>query len=142
MRFVLVSVSLLVPGCGLLDRVMPGPVVDAPVSAAQTPDAATPRPQARPDPAPSPARPAAVPGGLGTTVAALGDPTQPGLWLRTPLVTAERPGVVRYGGQAVAVTLIPLPDAAPGAGSQLSLQAMRALGAPLTELVEVGVDAS
>ena len=50
--------------------------------------------------------------------------------------------MVRYGAQSVAVTLVPLPDAAPGAGSQLSLQAMRALGAPLTELVEIGVDAS
>lgn len=128
-----------------MDRVLPGRAGDAPVSAAQTPDADTPRPQARPD-VPSPV-PVSVPvavsgGGLGTTVAALGDPTQPGLWLRTPLVAAERPGIVRYGGQAVAVTLLPLPDAAPGAGSQLSLQAMRALGAPLTELVEIGVDAS
>jgi hypothetical protein len=138
MRFLVVSVVFLVPGCGMLDRVMPGLASDAPASAAQTPDAATPRPQARPD-----VRPGPVTGGnLGTTVAALGDPTQPGFWLRTPLVVAERPGVVRYGGQAVAVTLIPLPDAAPGAGSQLSLQAMRALGAPLTELVEIGVDAS
>lgn len=141
MRFGVVIVVLLVPGCAVMDRVLPGRGADTPVSAAQTPDEATPRPQARPDA--SARLPVPVAGGrLGTTVAALGDPTQPGLWLRTPLVGTERPGVVRYGGQSVAVTLVPLPDAAPGAGSQLSLQAMRALGAPLTELVEIGVDAS
>ncbi len=139
MRFGVVIVVFLLPGCAVMDRVLPGRGGDAPVSAGQAPDAGTLRPQACPDVRP----PVPVAAGvLGTTVAALGDPTQPGLWLRTPLVVAERPGVVRYGGQAVAVTLIPLPDAAPGAGSQLSLQAMRALGAPLTELVEVGVDAS
>ena len=139
MRPLVLIPVLLVPGCGMLDRFMPGPASEASVSAAQTPDAATPRPQARPDIRPP--VPVAA-GALGTTIAALGDPTQAGLWLRTPLVTTERPGVVRYGGQSVAVTLVPLPDAAPGAGSQLSLQAMRALGAPLTELVEIRVDAS
>ena len=72
------------------------------------------------------------------TIAGLGDPAKPGLWLETPLVTAEQPGRVTYGatGASVNVTLKPIPGEAT-AGSRLSLQAMRDLGAPLTELIEV-----
>jgi len=74
------------------------------------------------------------------TVASLGDPSRPGLWLETPLVQAETQGRVRLasGGATVAVTLLPAPGEAT-AGSRLSLEAMRALGAPLTELVELSV---
>ena len=74
------------------------------------------------------------------TVAGLGDPAKPGLWLETPLVTTTQPGRVKYGptGAVVDVTLQPIPGEAT-AGSRLSLQAMRDLGAPLTELVELTV---
>lgn len=74
------------------------------------------------------------------TIAGLGDPAKPGLWLETPLVTTEQPGRVSYRatGASVNVTLRPIPGEAT-AGSRLSLQAMRDLGAPLTELVEVTV---
>ena len=77
---------------------------------------------------------------LGSTVASLGYPAETGLWIKTPLVTREGPGRVRYpaNGKSVAVTLIPL-DGPKTAGSRLSLSAMQALGAPLTDLPTVEV---
>lgn len=84
--------------------------------------------------------PAAVGAALGRTVASLGDPGEPGLWLKTPLVTRQGPGRVVYTatGASVAVTLIPI-DAPPTAGSRMSLSAFQTLGAPLTGLPEVEV---
>lgn len=77
---------------------------------------------------------------LGTTVASLGDPADPGFWLKTPLVDTERPGRVEYAaaGTSVAVTLIPIEGPKTG-GSRLSLPAMRVLEAPLTGLPEIMV---
>jgi len=72
-------------------------------------------------------------------VAALGDPIEPGFWLKTPLVTAEQPGILeRAGGATVQVTLLPLGGPATG-GSQISLSAMRALDIGLTELITLKV---
>ena len=85
-----------------------------------------------------------VPGFSGTasTIAGLGDPTVPGLWMETPLVAAEQVARVRSGtGAEVTLTLRPIAGEA-SAGSQLSIDAMRALGAPLTELVELKVSAA
>ena len=85
--------------------------------------------------------PATAPGtALGKTVASLGDPTQPGLWLKTPLVKAEAQGRVTNPatGKSSAVTLIPL-GGAETAGSQMSLSALRLIGASLTDLTEVDV---
>jgi hypothetical protein len=76
--------------------------------------------------------------GARSTVAALGDPTVPGLWMETPLVSAAQPARVRSAGGEVLLTLKPISGEA-SAGSRLSIDAMRALGAPLTELVEVTV---
>ena len=78
--------------------------------------------------------------GPQSTIAGLGDPGRPGMWLETPLVKTQGSGRVRLasGGGAVAVTLLPVPGAVT-AGSRLSLDAMRQLGAPLTELVELTV---
>ena len=73
---------------------------------------------------------------LGTTVASLGDPADPGLWLATPLVSEERPGRLVYAetGESVLVEL------RPGSGaSRISLPAIRLLGAPLTGLPEIEV---
>jgi hypothetical protein len=71
---------------------------------------------------------------LGFTVASLGDATQPGLWMETPLVTEEQPGnVISESGQVVFLTLRPA-EGDRTAGSRLSLQAFQALGIPLTEL--------
>ncbi|MEM6407883.1 MAG: hypothetical protein AAF700_05640 [Pseudomonadota bacterium] len=78
-------------------------------------------------------------GALGQTVASLGDPTRPGFWLKTPLVEAERPGrIAGADGTSVQVTLIPL-EASSGAGSEISLSAMRALGLSLTDLAPIEV---
>lgn len=75
-----------------------------------------------------------VSGRLGTTVASLGDPTRPGLWLETPLVSAEAPGRLEAeNGSSVAVTLMPS-GGAPGSGSRISIMAMQALGLGLTDL--------
>lgn len=77
---------------------------------------------------------------LGRTVASLGDVRQPGLWLRTPLVTQERAGFVTHPatGRSVRVRLLAR-DAPAGSGSQISLAALQALGLPLTGLAELDV---
>lgn len=77
---------------------------------------------------------------LGRTVASLGAPTEPGFWLKTPLVKAEGPGRVVYAatGKSAAVTLIPI-EGPSTAGSRMSLAALRLIGAPLTGLPEVEV---
>ncbi len=75
---------------------------------------------------------------LGVTIATLGDPTRPGFWLETPLVGAPARGrvVVPSTGASVALELIPI-AAEPGAGSRLSLAAMRLLGVALGDLPEL-----
>jgi hypothetical protein len=79
---------------------------------------------------------------LGSTVASLGDPTEQGFWLRTPLVSAETQGSVETeGGAVVQVKLIPI-DGPVSAGSRISLAAMRALGLGLTELATLKVSKS
>ncbi|TCM85241.1 D-galactarate dehydratase [Rhodovulum steppense] len=80
---------------------------------------------------------------LGLSVASLGDPTDPGFWAVTPLVTRVRPGrlVDPVTGISVQVELRPR-DAAPGAGTLVSLPTMRALGVPLTALREIAIHAA
>lgn len=113
-----------------------------PPAVAQPADAQTTRPMTRPDgdAAVVPAgQPVAAGQGLGDTLASLGAPTEPGLWLRTGLVTQVTPGqVTAPGGATVQVELRPS-GAAAGAGSQLSLDGFRALGVPLTQLVRLQV---
>ena len=77
---------------------------------------------------------------LGVTIASLGAPTQPGFWIKTPLADRAGKGRVDYPekGTSVVVDLIPL-DASPGAGSQISLAAMRLIEADLTGLPELRV---
>jgi hypothetical protein len=79
-------------------------------------------------------------GALGRTVASLGDPAQPGFWLKTPLVKQAGKGRIAYGktGRTVQVDLIPL-EGATSAGSQISLAAMRLLNVALTDLPEIEV---
>lgn len=77
---------------------------------------------------------------LGTTIATLGPPGEPGLWLETGLVTEIAMGRVEYPAAGTSVTLELRPSGGdPGAGSQISLAAMRLLGAPLTGLPELVV---
>lgn len=83
------------------------------------------------------------PGGerdLGLTIASLGSPSEPGFWLKTPLVSKPAKGRVDYAatGGTVVVDLIPI-EGPRTAGSRMSLAALRLLGAPLTGLPEVRV---
>ena len=77
---------------------------------------------------------------LGSTVASLGSPTEPGLWLKTPLVSSEQQGRVTNpaNGKSSLVTLIPI-DGPATAGSRMSLAALRLIEASLTDLTEVEV---
>ncbi|MFQ1700223.1 D-galactarate dehydratase [Loktanella agnita] len=75
---------------------------------------------------------------LGVTVASLGPPTEPGIWLKTPLVDVLTEGRITFAGKSINVELRPSGGAA-GAGSQISLAAMRLLDAPLTGLPEITV---
>lgn len=125
MRFGVFLTVLLVAGCAGLEPEEAAPVAVVEDDAAEAPEAAP---------------PAAAPvGRAGTTIASLGDPARPGLWMETPLVSAEQGGIVRVpGGKTTRVTLYPAGGAAT-AGSRLSLQAMQALGISPAELIEVEV---
>lgn len=72
---------------------------------------------------------------LGETIGSLGNPAEPGFWLKTPLVSAAAKGRVEYAGtgKSVAVDLIPI-DGPKTAGSRVALAVLRLLGAPLTGL--------
>lgn len=75
----------------------------------------------------------------GFTVASLGDATQPGFWIETPLVDRERPAtVVAPDGTTLEVTARPS-GGERGSGSRLSLAAFQALGLNLTSLPTVTV---
>ncbi len=78
---------------------------------------------------------------LGTTIASLGSPTEPGIWLKTPLVTTVTMGRIVYEGNAISAELRPS-GGTPGSGSEMSLAAMRLIAAPLTGLPEVTVFAA
>jgi hypothetical protein len=77
---------------------------------------------------------------LGQTIAGLGDVSEAGFWLKTPLVLAQTPGRVVWAdsGESVRLTLLPK-QGARGSASQISLAAMRALGIPLTVLPKLTV---
>ena len=75
---------------------------------------------------------------LGVTVASLGPPAEPGIWLKTPLVAVLTAGRVEYQGKTINIELRPSGGAA-GSGSQISLAAMRLIEAPLTLLPELTV---
>lgn len=80
---------------------------------------------------------------LGETVASLGDPTKPGFWLETPLVSKPTTGRVHFAGsgKSAQVDLLPI-DGPSTAGSRISLAAMRLVDAPLTDLPTLQVYAS
>ncbi len=77
---------------------------------------------------------------VGRTVATLGNPADPGFWLETPLVSAARAGrvVAVTTGKSVQVELRPI-EGDPGAGSRISLPALRLLEVGLTGLHELDV---
>lgn len=159
--------GLLVSGCaGVGDFLRPAPKEVAPVAPAALPEdqetvvaPLAPTTAAPPPPAAArtvealdtttpeqraaavaPAAPEAASSALGTTVVSLGSPTEPGLWLKTPLVKAEAQGRVTNlaNGKSSLVTLLPL-DGPATAGSRMSLPALRLIEASLTDLTEVEV---
>lgn len=77
---------------------------------------------------------------LGTTIASLGDPTEGGFWIKTPLVKSRGIGriVNPANGKSSKVDLIPLDGPASG-GSQVSLPALQLIGVSLTDLPEIEV---
>lgn len=99
------------------------------------------RPVARPEPPLSDEPDKAPAGQIGVTVASLDSPAEPGLWMKTPLVSSRQQAkIVAKNNIPVTVTLIPI-EGERTAGSRLSLQAMQALGVSLADLVEVTVTA-
>ena len=76
---------------------------------------------------------------LGTVVASLGDPTEQGFWLKTALVDEVTTGRVVYGATGISVRVELRPLGAAEGGAQISLSAMRLLGASLTDLPELMV---
>jgi len=77
---------------------------------------------------------------LGTTIASLGDPTDPGFWAETGLVDVKRQGRLEYPGSGKSVLVELRPSGGdPGSGTRVSLPAMRVLDAPLTDLPELVV---
>lgn len=77
---------------------------------------------------------------LGSTIASLGDPTEGGFWIKTPLVKERGLGriVDPSTGKSAKVDLIPLDGPASG-GSQVSLPALQLLGVSLTDLPTIEV---
>ncbi|MBK4215131.1 hypothetical protein JJJ17_04250 [Paracoccus caeni] len=76
---------------------------------------------------------------LGTTIASLGNPSEGGFWIKTPLVKERGIGriVNPANGKSAKVDLIPLEGS--GTGSQVSLPALQLLGASLTSLPTIEV---
>lgn len=130
---------LTVAGCGLLPF-QPGVDANGGFNEAAITPVGPQRPQARPDRNAPVREPDVSVGTIGRTVASLGNPAEPGLWLKTPLVDSRRQARVHSAtsGKSVSVTLIPI-DGPRTAGSRMSLAAMQALGVSPADLVEVDV---
>lgn len=72
---------------------------------------------------------------LGETLATLGSPADPGIWMETGLVTVLTPGRVEVVATGASVNLELRPSGGePGAGSEISLPAMRLLALPFTAI--------
>ena len=131
----------LIEGTALASALSPNPPAERGIPASEPLAAALPQPVETPR-----LDPAASTGGhraLGSTIVSLGSPTEPGLWLKTPLVAQRVEGRVvnPANGKFLRLTLIPI--AGPKtAGSRMSLDAMRQIDAPLTGLTEVMVTQS
>jgi len=125
------------PGTGVASAVPPAP---RPPAAARTQEVLDTTTQAQRAQAAAAVAPQSGAKALGTTIASLGSPTEPGFWIKTPLVSSEAMGRVtnKSNGKSSAVRLIPIDGPATG-GSQLSLPAMRLIEASLTDLTEVDV---
>lgn len=128
-----VSPAATAPRTTITPAVRPAPPPDA-----RTPDAFDTVTEAERAAARAPAPGAGTQ--LGTTIASLGPPGDTGIWLETGLVTQVTPGRIEYPGNGRILNVELRPSGrAPGAGSQISLSAMRLLDAPLTGLPELVV---
>lgn len=152
-KVILMSLALTAfSGCAVLERLKPAPSADPvvpevadPISAASAPvlgvGATATSLDTTSDAQKQAALAAPATSGereLGKVSVSLGSPSEPGIWLRSSLVTAAGKGrVVTATGQSVAVDLLPGQGAA-----QLSLAAYMALGLPLTALPDVTVFAN
>ncbi|WP_373353841.1 D-galactarate dehydratase [Pseudoroseicyclus sp. CXY001] len=75
---------------------------------------------------------------LGETIGSLGDPADPGIWVKTGYVTELTWGRVEVPSTGAAISLELRPTGGePGAGAELSLPAMRLLELPFTALPEL-----
>ena len=148
---VLICLTLAFAGCGRFAKPAPQAVADAPATGlrpmprpgaigalpATSPKARTAAALDRTSDADKAAVLAAPAAGteLGRVVVSLGNPAEQGFWLRSGLVKAPRPGVVRLAsGKTAQVDLLPV---GAGGGPQMSLATFRALGLGLTDLPEV-----
>ncbi|OUD08715.1 hypothetical protein BVC71_12360 [Marivivens niveibacter] len=144
LRVVFMSFSILAAvGCAELPEELAEPAPTSNVESLDNPIAPAPPPMARTaeqfDTTSATDRAQAVQaasGGakLGTVTATLGSPTDPGIWVKTPLVDAVTVGKVDYNGTTINVELRPADGA-----SQISLPAMRLLNAPLAGLITIDV---
>ncbi len=143
---------------GCADIRLPWTKTEEPVDVTVAPGQEVMRPEARPgraggartadsfdrvDPADRVAAEAPVAGAyLGETLASLGAPSETGFWLVTGLVRSPVQGRVETAaGRAVGVELRPSGGDS-GAGSRISLSAMRSLDLPLTALASLRVYAA
>ncbi|TJZ93905.1 hypothetical protein FA743_01115 [Paracoccus gahaiensis] len=145
------GLALVLAGCAqvtaLTDRPTAPQATEAQVSAATAVTRApSPRPVARATPAQldtttpeqraaaAQAPAASAETRLGTTVGSLGNPSEGGFWIKTPLVQERAQGriVNPATGKSAQVELIPLTGG--GSGSQVSLPALQLLGVSLTDL--------
>ena len=77
---------------------------------------------------------------LGTTLATLGSPTDPGIWMETGMVSVLTPGRVEVAATGATINLELRPSGGPAdAGSEISLPALRLLNVPLTAIQELVV---
>ena len=143
MKYVLPFMMLGLMGCaelGMTPATQPAPtapetsVAPKPPAAARTVEQFDTTTQAQRDAA---AAPSSTGRALGSVVATLGDPSQPGFWVETALVTAPSMGRITSTdtGQSVEVELRPIADGS----ARVSLAAWRLLEVPLTDLAEITV---
>lgn len=134
MRILICLPFVLLAGCGQLPALFqlnpPEPV--APAAPELAPEEEGELEEAVAEPVPAPSR---------ETLVTLGNAAEPGLWVKTPLVSTQGPGRVTAidSGRTVDVTLIPI-DGPPTAGSRASLAALQALGLPLTAVSPLRID--
>ena len=142
MKYLALLTVLALAGCGLAEQIerpstddteaAPDGALPPPETARTIEDFDTTTPESR-------AAAADAAGGrlLGQDVASLGDPSVPGFWVETPLVSEATPGRAQLSGTGNSVEVELRPST--GGSARISLAALRVLGAPLTDLATIDV---